>query len=100
MRTTFTIESTGATNSTAANAFSAQISAKCFASSIETSAPTFPVCAISPLTKGNCPAVKTKLPVLVAGVYAAKGFAATGRVKPFSANLARTSAIYLTSRFM
>jgi len=36
----------------------------------------------------------------VAGVYAAKGFAATGRAKPFSANLARTSAIYLTSRFM
>ena len=53
MRTTFTIESTGATSSTAESALRAQIFASSYASSTVTSAPTFPVFAIAPSTIGS-----------------------------------------------
>ena len=98
-RTTLTMESTGATSSTAARALRMQTCAISFACSGVTAPPTLPINGIFPSTSGSWPAVNTKLPVRTAGTYAATGSAATGRVRLSSASFARTS-IYATVLFM
>src|SRR6478672_1493622 len=79
---------------TAASALRTHWPAKPAASVADTSAPTLPVAGSAPSTNGSWPAVKTRWPEIVAGTYAATGFATAGMLSPSSA---RRASMPLTS---